>query len=40
MIEINRKLYLTEPSNKKSTNYNELKMQIYWYLEAVKKLDY
>ena len=36
MIEINRRLYLDEPSNNKSENYNEVKSMINKYLELLR----
>lgn len=39
MLEINRALYLEEPSNKKSKNYTNIKNLVKEYLEKIKKLQ-
>lgn len=36
MLEINRRLYLNEPSNEKSRNYSEIKTVVYHYLKTLK----
>lgn len=36
MLEINRALYLNEPSNQKSENYNQVKQIVSEYIKAIK----
>ena len=36
MLEINRALYLNEPSNQKSENYNQVKQIVREYIKAIK----
>jgi N-formylglutamate deformylase len=38
MLEINRKLYLNEPSNEKSIRYQEIKQVVQEYLKMIRKL--
>lgn len=38
MLEVNRKLYLNEPSNEKSERFNEIKQITTDYLKSIKKL--
>ena len=38
MLEVNRKLYLNEPSNEKSERFNEIKQITTGYLKIIKKL--
>ena len=38
MLEINRKLYLNEPSNKKSNNFEKTKKVVHEYLDGLRKL--
>jgi N-formylglutamate amidohydrolase len=37
MLEINRKLYLQEPSNKKTDQFEEIQQLVNRYLEMLKK---
>jgi len=36
MLEVNRKLYLKEPTNEKSEKYNETKKIIAGFIELIK----
>jgi len=36
MLEINRELYLNEPTNQKSKNYNEIKQIVSEYIKTIK----
>jgi N-formylglutamate deformylase len=38
MLEINRKLYLNEPSNEKSIRYQEIKQVVQGFLEIIRNL--
>jgi len=38
MLEINRKLYLNEPSNEKSIRYQEIKQVVQDFLQMIRKL--
>ena len=38
MLEINRKLYLNEPTNEKSTEYNKTKEVVQGYLNLLKRI--
>jgi hypothetical protein len=37
MLEVNRKLYLKEPSNEKSEEFNKIKEVIRNYIEWIRK---
>lgn len=39
MLEINRKLYLEEPSNKKSSQYQKTKQVVQEFLKLIRKLN-
>ena len=38
MLEINRKLYLNEPNNEKSTEYNKTKEVVQGYLNLLRRI--
>lgn len=40
MLEVNRKLYLNEPINEKSSNYSKIKEVVYGYTQLIKSTYY
>jgi N-formylglutamate amidohydrolase len=39
MLEVNRRLYLDEPTNKKSTNFENIKQIITGFLEVIRRIE-